>query len=104
MASRSKTGISRGISEEDGVEEAGLDWAEQSVAIISKKSQRIGVRICASSCGSVPRGLPITCSRGSGGKSHQNTVDQSDQPFQGWEQLYWSGFEVAVGSALCSGP
>ena len=51
MALRSNTGISRGMSEEDEVEEAGLDWAEQSVAIISRaRTQRIGVRIDASSC------------------------------------------------------
>src|ERR1017187_7662098 len=51
MALRSNTGISRGISEEDGVEEAGLDWAEQSVAIINKETQRMGVRISASRYG-----------------------------------------------------
>jgi hypothetical protein len=55
MAVTSKTGISWGTAEEDG-----LVWAEQSTAVSNiEKTQRMRVVILASSCELSPRNLPL---------------------------------------------
>ncbi len=62
MALRSKTGISRGTSDEDE-RDAGLLWAEEKKAMVSKvRTQRMGVRILASVIHTRPKSAFVSSS------------------------------------------